>query len=82
MFTTSSANPSPPVFFVFWVISNVATGFYPIELLSNFYKWGLALRLRHDLIGAKAILFGTNNLLGLTSGCCLRELQSALHCSL
>lgn len=60
--------PFTPVFFVFWVISNVATGFYPIELLSNFYKWGLAWPLRHDLIAAKAILFGTKNLLGLNFG--------------
>ncbi|KAH6711683.1 hypothetical protein BKA61DRAFT_486695 [Leptodontidium sp. MPI-SDFR-AT-0119] len=60
--------PFTPVFFVFWVISNVATGFYPVELLSNFYKWGLAWPLRHDLIGAKAIIFGTKNLLGLNFG--------------
>jgi hypothetical protein len=60
--------PFTPVFFLFWVISNVATGFYPVELLSNFYKWGLAWPLRHDLIGAKALLFGTKNLLGLNFG--------------
>lgn len=60
--------PFTPVFFVFWVISNVATGFFPIELLSNFYLWGLAWPLRHNLIGSKAILFGTKNLLGLNFG--------------
>jgi len=60
--------PFTPVFFVFWVISNVATGFYPVELLSNFYLWGLAWPLRHDLLGAKALLFGTKNLLGLNFG--------------
>jgi hypothetical protein len=60
--------PFTPVFFVFWVITNVATGFYPIELLSNFYLWGLAWPLRHDLIGAKAVLYGTKNLLGLNFG--------------
>lgn len=60
--------PWTPVFFVFWVITNVATGFYPIELLSNFYNWGLAWPLRHDLIGAKAIIFGTKNVLGLNFG--------------
>lgn len=60
--------PFTPVFFVFWVISNVATGFFPVELLSNFYLWGLAWPLRHDLIGAKALLFGTKNLLGLNFG--------------
>ncbi|KUJ08907.1 uncharacterized protein LY89DRAFT_599245 [Mollisia scopiformis] len=60
--------PFTPVFFVFWVITNVATGFYPVELLSNFYLWGLAWPLRHNLIGSKAILFGTKNLLGLNFG--------------
>ncbi|KAG0646341.1 Nitrosoguanidine resistance [Hyphodiscus hymeniophilus] len=60
--------PFTPVFFVFWVISNVSTGFYPIELLSNFYLWGLAWPLRHVLIGAKALLFGTKDLLGLNFG--------------
>lgn len=60
--------PFTPVFFVFWVISNVATGFYPVELLSNFYIWGLAWPLRHNLIGSKAILFGTKNLLALNFG--------------
>jgi hypothetical protein len=29
-----------PVFLIFWVISNVITGFFPNEILSNFYKWG------------------------------------------
>lgn len=60
--------PFTPVFFVFWVISNVATGFYPVELLSSFYRWGLAWPLRHNLIGAKAIILGTKNLLGLNFG--------------
>lgn len=60
--------PFTPVFFIFWVISNVATGFYPVELLSNFYDWGLAWPLRHDIIAGKAILFGTKNELGLNFG--------------
>lgn len=60
--------PFTPVFFVFWVITNVATGFYPMELLSNFYRWGLAWPLRHTLIAAKAIIFGTKNMMGLNFG--------------
>jgi hypothetical protein len=60
--------PLLPVFFVFWVITNVTAGFFPIEALSNFYRWGLAWPLRHVLIGAKAILFGTKDLLGLNFG--------------
>ena len=36
-----------PVFLIFWVISNVATGFFPIEVLSDFYKWGYAWPFYH-----------------------------------
>lgn len=39
-----------------------------MELLSNFYLWGLAWPLRHNLIGSKAVIFGTKNLLGLNFG--------------
>lgn len=67
-FNNVFGQPFTPVFFVFWVISNVATGFYPVELLSNFYRWGLAWPLRHILIGGKAIIFGTKNVLGLNFG--------------
>jgi hypothetical protein len=60
--------PYTPVFFVFWVITNVATGFYPVDMLSNFYMWGLAWPLRHNLIASKSVLFGTKNELGLNFG--------------
>ncbi|KAB8302738.1 hypothetical protein EYC80_006091 [Monilinia laxa] len=55
--------PFTPVFFVFWVISNVSTGFYPTEMLSDFYKWGVVWPLRHDMMGARAIIYGTKNTL-------------------
>ncbi|KAF7928545.1 uncharacterized protein EAE98_005601 [Botrytis deweyae] len=55
--------PFTPVFFVFWVISNVTTGFYPTEMLNDFYKWGIVWPLRHDMMGARAIIYGTKNTL-------------------
>lgn len=67
-FNNAIGQPFTALFFTFWVISNVCTGFFPVELESNFYKWGLAWPLRHDLIGAKAIVYGTKNLLGLNFG--------------
>ena len=71
--------PVTAVFFALWVISNVATGFYPIEFLSNFYKWGLAWPLRHNLIAAKTIIFlETKNLLGLNFGVLLAWMAVAL----
>jgi hypothetical protein len=36
--------PWTSVFLIFWVISNVVTGFFPNEVLSNFYKWGMRSR--------------------------------------
>jgi hypothetical protein len=33
--------PWTSIFLIFWVISNVVTGFFPNEVLSNFYKWGM-----------------------------------------
>jgi hypothetical protein len=60
--------PFTSVFFIFWTLSNIATGLYPIQLLSNFYKWGLAWPLRHDIIGARTLLFGTKNVLGQNFG--------------
>jgi hypothetical protein len=32
--------PWTQIFLIFWVISNVIVGFFPNELLSNFFKWG------------------------------------------
>ena len=32
---------------VFWVISNVATGFYSLDLAPAFYKWGYAWPLHN-----------------------------------
>ncbi|QSZ28522.1 hypothetical protein DSL72_003020 [Monilinia vaccinii-corymbosi] len=60
--------PFTPVFFVFWVISNVTTGFYPTEMLNDFYKWGLVWPLRHNMMGARAIIYGTKNTLRLNFG--------------
>lgn len=70
--------PLTSIFFIFWVISNVATGFLPIELLSNFYRWGLAWPLRHALIGSRAVIYGTNNLLGLNFGVLLAWIAVSL----
>jgi hypothetical protein len=34
--------PWTALWLIFWVISNVATGFYSLELASDFYRWGYA----------------------------------------
>lgn len=60
--------PFSALFLIFWVITNVSTGFYAIELASDFYKWGYAWPLRHIVEGSKTLVFGTRSQLGLNFG--------------
>lgn len=39
--------PWVALWLIFWVISNVCTSFYPIELAPRFYYWGYAWPLHH-----------------------------------
>lgn len=66
----SALSPLPysALFLIFWVITNVSTGFYALELASDFYKWGYAWPLRHIVQGSKTLVFGTKNQLGLNFG--------------
>lgn len=66
----SAMSPLPfsALFLIFWVITNVSTGFYAIELASDFYKWGYAWPLRHIVEGSKTLVFGTKSRLGLNFG--------------
>lgn len=40
--------PWSSFFLIFWVITNVATAFYPIELAPGFYRWGYAWPLHRS----------------------------------
>ncbi|KAJ5985705.1 hypothetical protein N7499_008004 [Penicillium canescens] len=57
--------PWSSLFLIFWVITNVATAFYPIELASVFYRWGLAWPLHRIVEALRTILFGTHSRIGL-----------------
>jgi len=63
----SALSPLPysALFLIWWVITNVSTGFYAIELASDFYKWGYAWPLRHIVEGSKTLVFGTKSKLGV-----------------
>lgn len=41
-------SPWSSFFLIFWVISNVATGFYPINLAPGFFAWGYAWPLHRS----------------------------------
>ncbi|KAK5071113.1 hypothetical protein LTS08_000252 [Lithohypha guttulata] len=60
--------PYSALFLIFWVITNVSTGFYALELASDFYRWGYAWPLRHIVRGSKALVFGTKDELDLNFG--------------
>ena len=66
----SALSPLPysALFLIWWVITNVSTGFYALELASDFYRWGYAWPLRHIVMGSKTLVFGTRNELGLNFG--------------
>jgi Protein of unknown function (DUF3533) len=41
--------PYAALWLIFWVISNVATSFYALDLESDFYRWGLAWPLNRSM---------------------------------
>lgn len=41
--------PYSSIFLIFWVISNVATGFYALDLAPSFFKWGYAWPLHRSM---------------------------------
>ncbi|GLI74832.1 hypothetical protein PoHVEF18_003080 [Penicillium ochrochloron] len=57
--------PWSSFFLIFWVITNVATGFYAVELASVFYRWGYAWPLHRIVEALRTILFGTHSRIGL-----------------
>ncbi|PLB44797.1 MNNG and nitrosoguanidine resistance protein [Aspergillus steynii IBT 23096] len=41
--------PWSSMFLIFWVITNVATGFYPLDLEPGFFRWGYAWPLHRSM---------------------------------
>jgi hypothetical protein len=63
-----STQPWTSLFLITWVITNVSTGFYALELAPGFYRWGYGWPLRQIVYGSRALLFGTRSQLGLNFG--------------
>ncbi|KAL1597911.1 hypothetical protein SLS60_008399 [Paraconiothyrium brasiliense] len=53
---------------IFWVITNVATAFYDIEIAPGFYRWGYAWPLHSVVEGSRQILFDLHPRIGLDFG--------------
>jgi hypothetical protein len=56
------------LFLIFWVITNVSTSFYDIEIAPGFYRWGYAWPLHSIVEGSRQILFGLHSRIGLDFG--------------
>ncbi|GES59933.1 MNNG and nitrosoguanidine resistance protein [Aspergillus terreus] len=60
--------PWSSFFLIFWVITNVATGFYALDLTPGFFHWGYAWPLHRIVEALRTILFGTHSRIGLDFG--------------
>ena len=60
--------PWTAMWLIFWVISNVATSFYTIDLAPKFYYWGYAWPLHQVVEASRSTLFDLHSRIGLNLG--------------
>ncbi|KAK1598466.1 MNNG and nitrosoguanidine resistance protein [Colletotrichum navitas] len=60
--------PWTALWLIFWVITNVSTAFYTIDLSPGFYHWGYAWPLHHVVEGSRQLLFDLHSRIGLNFG--------------
>jgi hypothetical protein len=60
--------PWTALWLIFWVISNVATGFYALPLAPSFYRWGYAWPMHNIVELTRSILFDLHPRVGLNFG--------------
>jgi hypothetical protein len=60
--------PWTALWLIFWVISNVATGFYSLELAPAFYLWGYAWPMHHIVELTRSVLFDLHPNVGQNFG--------------
>ncbi|QIW99354.1 hypothetical protein AMS68_004872 [Peltaster fructicola] len=60
--------PWTAMWLIFWVITNVSTAFYNIDIEPGFYQWGYAWPLHYVVEGSRQILFDLHNTLPLDFG--------------
>ncbi|KKY38676.1 putative mnng and nitrosoguanidine resistance protein [Diaporthe ampelina] len=52
---------------IFWVITNVSTSFYSLDLAPGFYGWGYAWPLHHVVEASRQLLFDLHSRIGLNA---------------
>ncbi|KAG8527600.1 uncharacterized protein KY384_007753 [Bacidia gigantensis] len=60
--------PWTSMWLIFWVITNVSTSFYSLDLAPKFYYWGYAWPLQNIVEASRRILFDLHSRLGLNFG--------------
>lgn len=60
--------PWASLWLIFWVITNVSTSFYDIDLEPSFYRWGYAWPLHYVVEGSRQVLFDLHSRIGLDFG--------------
>lgn len=60
--------PWTGLWLIFWVISNVSTAFYDIDIEPAFYRFGYAWPLHYVVEGSRQILFDLHSRIGLDFG--------------
>ena len=60
--------PWTALWLIFWVISNVSTSFYSLDLAPKFYYWGYAWPLHNIVEASRSTLFDLHSRLGLNFG--------------
>ncbi|KAF2103403.1 hypothetical protein NA57DRAFT_63943 [Rhizodiscina lignyota] len=60
--------PWTGLWLIFWVITNVSTSFYDIDIEPGFYSWGYAFPLHQVVEGSRQILFDLHSRIGLNFG--------------
>ncbi|KAI1747828.1 hypothetical protein F4782DRAFT_534996 [Xylaria castorea] len=60
--------PWAALWLIFWVITNVATAFYTLELALLFYEWGRAWLLHNVVQATRHIVFDLESNIGLNFG--------------
>ncbi|ORY60012.1 MNNG and nitrosoguanidine resistance protein [Pseudomassariella vexata] len=72
--------PWTALWLIFWVITNVSTSFYAIDLAPGFFKWGYAWPLHNIVEASRHILFDLHSRIGLNFGvlCAWTAVNTAL----
>ncbi|MCJ1265094.1 hypothetical protein MMC22_004969 [Lobaria immixta] len=60
--------PWTAMWLIFWVITNVSTSFYSLELAPKFYYWGYAWPLHNVVEASRTTLFNLHSRIGLNFG--------------